>query len=663
MASFNDHFSSLDSAVWGSVTSGTGSVSVTDSYVDINCPANSAAFIYYKTKLDKTKSQLWTICINRATSGASGNPGVWLVNGSSAPAAGTAATIDAKTLVARAWGNQTSLAILDWYYTSGGTQTYWGTAAPAWTSSYTTSLNSIMPIRNNDYYVLGIELDGVNSRWRLLGWGKTFATAGTYTFNQGWRLFSITDWIDWSSTRSNSDIWLAIGGMYTNDSSAHDFNLEWVRYSEASAGNTVTDAWVAGKTNLAAAHRIRHVYSYDGLTFLPDDRTTWALNLGAGSPDNSEINEPRVIYDGATTDYMFYTGTTSGTKSICVAKATHVAAGTGQTATFTRGASNPILSLGASGAFDDKQVGFMYVVKDDMERDSAKRWKMLYTGNKNSDDYHRVGYATAPDPPDTGGWTKQGMVLDVGAAASNDEHGVWSPTIVRYGGQWEIWYEGEDASGVRHLMRATGTDLASLTKDGVTYYSAPTSGGNQVLTANLTAAPGRTVTVGSTTGFSVDASVILAQTTDNDTWSTSKIRKITSGTQLELYHGLTGFTTTYPARIKQVDASPNFSPREIIWTGSEWRFFMNLWEPFLNSAESGTYSALLEEAHLFTHSAAAPSGGTPAIQYLQSPMTSRGYNNDEESFENITLLSTPTRASDTASTPRRTARRNQQVRT
>src|SRR5581483_5929627 len=99
------------------------------------------------------------------------------------------------------------------------------------------------------------------------------------------------------------------------------------------------------------------------------------------------------------------------------------------------------------------------------------------------------------------------------------------------------------ANGVRHLMFATSTDgLRTLTKVG-TNYTPPTSGFDQLLTANLNTAPGRTVTVASTTGAQVDAEVLLSGANDNDTYSTSKIRKIVSSTVLELYHGVTGFTT------------------------------------------------------------------------------------------------------------------------
>lgn len=632
---FTDHFpgSSLD-ARWTAVTSGTGSVTVTDSYVDINAPASSAAFIYRNVEIDKTKSQLWLACLS-GISFSSNDAVMWLLNGASAPVAATQATIDAKTLVAHAVSSQTSTAILDWYFTPSSTQTFW--SGSSW-GGYTTSSALLLPIELDDYYILGIEIDGVNQRWRLHGWCQTFPTAGTYTFEMGLRLFAITDWITWANTRASADVWLVIGQPLNDDGGANETRVEWVNYSEA-VGNQVIDAFFASKQALADVHRIRHSYSYDGKTFVLENPNQWALDLGAGSPDDTEVQEPSATFDGAATDYMFYTGTSGTTQSICVASAPHSTGPQGQTSKFTRFGSNPILSLGASGDFDDQSMGFASVVYDVTDSDSNKRWKMLYMGQKASDSKQRIGYATAPSP--TGTWTKAGVVIDIGAGGSNDVNGACSCTIVNYAGRWEVWYEGHDSSNVCHLLRATGTDMGSLTKDGVDYYTPSIASASQSLTANMTTTPGRTVTVGSTTGFSVDATVILDQDTNNDNYATSRIRKVTDSTHLELYHGLTGFTTTYPAKVRQITTGPNFSPRAVIQVGSEWWFHLLIWEPWFNTAETASYAALLEEEYLFKHSGEAPSGGTPAVDYLSSPGASRNSFQGQRSYENMTLLNLP----------------------
>jgi hypothetical protein len=226
-------------------------------------------------------------------------------------------------------------------------------------------------------------------------------------------------------------------------------------------------------------------------------------------------------------------------------------------------------------------------------------------------------------------------VLDVGGAGQPDSHAARDAVVVWYNGQWEVWYEAWDANGFSTLHRATGPDLATLTKDGAGPYI-QAGGAEQAITANFT---GRIVTVGSTAGFSPDAVVAFSQSNDLNDYGMSRIRKILSGTQLELYHGLDGFTTRVPAKIKQIDASKHFSPRWIGQVGSEWWFYVCNWEPFLE--EAPTYGALLEHMVLYKHSSAAPSGADPAFQYLASPVTWRGYNNDERSIENMALLNSP----------------------
>src|SRR5206468_4297902 len=162
-----------------------------------NAPANSAAFIYKNVKLDKTKSQLWLAAVSAPTPGSTGFglPLLSLLNGASAPAADTKANIDAKTLLRRVYAAQSSDALLDSFWSSAGTQTYWDGTNAAWTTTYSTALKSLMPIQADDYYIVGLEIDGANSRWRLFSWNQSFRTAGTYDANQGSRLFAISDWV------------------------------------------------------------------------------------------------------------------------------------------------------------------------------------------------------------------------------------------------------------------------------------------------------------------------------------------------------------------------------------------------------------------------------------------------------------------------------------
>ncbi|MFI5228400.1 MAG: hypothetical protein ACHQWU_04980 [Gemmatimonadales bacterium] len=640
---FRDHFpgATLDATKWGTIVSGTGAVTVTDSYAKLATGGlSSAAALYYTTKLDKTKSQLWMAAVSYPTGGVAGFAPycMALVNGASAPVADTKSNWDAKIVARRQYASQSSLAIVDQYFDTGGTQHFWdGQGASAWTTTFSGSLASQMPVRDDDYYICGLEIDGPNQRFRFIGWGQSFPTPGTWTANQGWRLFSLTDWVPWSSVRDSSNLWLVFGTPFNNDpSSAHEARVEWVRYSEA-ISNTYIDAWTAASSS-GTPTRIRHSRSVDGEIFIPEDRTSWAIDIGTtGSVDELQVQEPCGVYDGVSTDYLFYTGVTpSIVQSICVATAAHTSP---QNGPWTKFGSNPIVVRGSSGATDDLAVGFCAVIMDESETDPTKRWKMLYAGKKTSDGKWRTHLATASSP--TGTWTKQGVVLDVGGAGANDEIAARDVTLVKDdSGTWYAFYEAWDASGVTHLMYATGPSLSSLTKQG-TYFSTPLTATDQALTADISTAPGRTVTVASTTGFAVDETVVFSHSTTPATSSTSKVRKIVSGTQLELLHGITGEVASYPSRIKGMDSSANLTPRAVVKVGSEWWFYINLWEPFTHQSYSASYGAIIEDGSLYKHAALTPVGAQPVIDYLASPTISRGFNSDAGSNENMTLLNVP----------------------
>lgn len=627
---FLDHFSgaSLDGSRWAAVTSGTGTVTVTNSYVDCNSGLNpfSAAFFYHVNLLDKTKSQLWTIAVSNQVAGGPSNY-FFVYDKPTTPTPDTYNTWNANVRIAAAINAGVSSNHFETtYYDANHIAHYWDGTGNTWTTN--SSAVSVQPTRANDYYILGFEVDGPNARWRMLGWCKTY-TSG-YTFEQGLRMFEISDWVSWSALEPSSDLWLVFGNPYTDNRKTSEFRFEWIRYAE---NNAPLDGWCNQKQSLSVYNRsLRHVYSHDGVVFVPQDRTTGALSVdSAHSWENHEVTEPFAVYDGVGTDYLFYTGVSNSDYRgrICVAKAAHK--GFPQNGPWTKSTHNPILQPQAG----ETTYGFSWVLKDLSEPDANRRWKMLYSVKSSTDHFWRLEYATAPDPPDTSPWTRHGVVLDVGAAGQPDSHAARDGVVVWYNGEWEVWYEAWDDNGLCTVHRATGLDLALLTKDGRGPYIQG-GGAEQAITANFT---GRTVTVGSTDGFVPDAEVVFCQSNNWSDYSVSRIRKILSGTQVELYHGLAGFTTTVPARMKQIDASKHFSPRWIGQVGGEWWFYVCNWEPFLDDAP--TYAALLEQMVLYKHASPAPSGAMPTFQYLASPVTWRGYNNDQRTMENLTLLNSP----------------------
>src|SRR6185437_5002429 len=104
------------------------------------------------------------------------------------------------------------------------------------------------------------------------------------------------------------------------------------------------------------------------------------------------------------------------------------------------------------------------------------------------------------------------------------------------------------------------------TKDPASPYWVPTLTPDQALTATMNTAPGRTVPVTDTTGFAAGQMVSFVIGTNNDQGVTSRVRKVLSGTSIEIEHGVTGLTGggTAPVRVKPDTASPNWTPRHMI---------------------------------------------------------------------------------------------------
>lgn len=635
---FLDHFSGASlNARWTAITGFTspavapGTVTVTDSYVDFNCAAHQAAAMYYGTKIDKTKSQLWQVCVSLQDSGGP-NDLLWILDKSTAPAIDTYANIGTITRVrlsnADTAGGGAGLYCT--YFDASHTQTNWDGATNAFT---TTNVGAVAQTRASDYYIVGLEIDGVNARFRMMTWHQSYVTAGTYQWAQGLTMTALTDWVNWSSLEATTDLWLCLGSLYNNDGAAQDWRYEWVRYGEAPAGNAVLDGFFnqGGNPSSVQTNGLRHQYSYDGIIYVPQDRTTQALSVGS-TYDANGISCPGAATDG-TTDYLFYEST-SATSAVTIsgASATHA---NPQNGSWTKMAGNPLLSPGSG----ESAITFPYVFMDKNDSDANKRWKMLFSSKRTSDGFWRLHLATSPDPPTT--WTDQGVIIDVGASGDFDAHAARDGVPLWYGGQWEVWYEAWDSSGFATIGRATGPSLTNLTKDG----AGKRIGWNATPDTTIAATfAGNTVTVASSSGFVQDGYCWINPNVNADTYVTSRVRKVVDATTLELYHGVTTSSGwTFPVRIGQIDSSRHISPRHIIQVGSQWWFFINQWEPWFGGYDAGVNDFVEQEGGLYIHSAASPAGATPLIQHQPWPSPSRGFNTavDSTTMENITLLNQP----------------------
>ena len=173
------------------------------------------------------------------------------------------------------------------------------------------------------------------------------------------------------------------------------------------------------------------------------------LNLGAGgSWDDAGVVLPSVIFDSDSFKMWYHGDDGSATKIGYATSPDGV--------TWTKSGSNPVLSLGSSGSWDDAAILEPSVLFD------GSIYHMWYQGFGGSN--RRIGYATSPDGVT---WTKNGSnpVLGLGSSGSWDDAELRQPFVILDGGLYRMWYTGSNVS-IQQFGYATSTDGVSWTKHG-----------------------------------------------------------------------------------------------------------------------------------------------------------------------------------------------------
>jgi len=205
-----------------------------------------------------------------------------------------------------------------------------------------------------------------------------------------------------------------------------------------------------------ASHwRIGLAQSSDGVNFtrVPGSETGGAIvDLGApGAFDSYLTYRPYVLHDGATYR-MWYNGATmpfndcnapAGQNPLALDRRIGYAESTDGVhwTKFYDGAGpgGSVLALGAPGAIDAQQVGYVGVIKD------AGQYKMYYSANDATNTW-RVALAVSSDARH---WTKvpgpnaNGSVLDIGPPGAFDVACAYQPSVVKDpSGLYRMWYRG-----------------------------------------------------------------------------------------------------------------------------------------------------------------------------------------------------------------------------
>lgn len=254
------------------------------------------------------------------------------------------------------------------------------------------------------------------------------------------------------------------------------------------------------------------------------DGSAWAvygsnpvISAGSGWEDD-HVKDPCLLWDGS--QYIAYYSGHDGTK-YQVGRATAPAL----TGSWTKAGGNPLVAVGAGGAFDDAGVLFPTVLRDDTD------WKMWYAGFDGST--HRIGYAYSSDGLT---WTKHGQVIGLGSAGTWNDEGIVPAAIYKDGSTYYLFVGGRQGTtnprwqgGLYAFTDPEGTYTADA-GNPVLLARFNDAGTSQLLTAD-TLSGSTTVTVGSTAAWFDNEPMALA---DDSGLHIASIASIDSGTQITL---------------------------------------------------------------------------------------------------------------------------------
>ena len=185
--------------------------------------------------------------------------------------------------------------------------------------------------------------------------------------------------------------------------------------------------WYTGDDD--SKKRIGYASSTDGINWTKS--ASYVLEGASGDWDSAYARGPCVILEGGTYK-MWYQGNNGSVSAICYATST-------DGITWTKYSGNPVLSLGASGEWDDNTLSSPVVILD------GGTYKMWYTGDDGS--VGRVGYATSTDGIN---WTKHaGHPVMAGTAGEWDSFGSILSTVLLDGQTYRMWYWSVVGSALR----------------------------------------------------------------------------------------------------------------------------------------------------------------------------------------------------------------------
>jgi predicted GH43/DUF377 family glycosyl hydrolase len=190
------------------------------------------------------------------------------------------------------------------------------------------------------------------------------------------------------------------------------------------------------------------------------DGVTWTKRGVVMSPsatwEGNEVSPNSIVVEGTTLRLYYHAG---GSQLLN----RRIGTATSTDGTSWTKAPDPILDLGASGAFDDNQVAEPRVVR------VGTTYRMYYTGRNAADNRTSLGLATSTDGTT---FAKQGQILD-----ANRWGNFWGGAFIVDRGHWHLWRGVTPDNGTTSYLVYASSD------DGIGWTDGPS---NPVLTQNPT---------------------------------------------------------------------------------------------------------------------------------------------------------------------------------
>lgn len=413
--------------VQGSGASCTASVSG-ETFFELFSTSGSDTAFAYSAAISRTTSAIYWFSVRSSTT----SPMKILLVDKATPAADTTPNTTGATgyvLALVQIGTETGAQTHLNRYNNARNQTdgNWNDSTKSWTN---TATDDAMTANQDNYSVIGFEIDGATPRWRLIGCGNSGTGSTTPSYNVYCPL--LTDWTNFSYHEGGGgfcnptcgNLKFVVGDIVNNGDTMRGF-IEYAAWDEG----TLQNAWANIRDN-GGTWTIRRFWGYPSASgfverFVSEDRSTNSVNVGGASTwDQQHVKDGVITLGTNGTFYMCYGGARTSDGKFQVGYAT----ASSPAGAWTKGANNPLVVLSA-GTTED-QVANCVFAEDLTEPDPSKRWKLFYVGVDTSSPIKRYIYVRwCSAPPDNaacdtaGEWSAKTQLLGPGTGGNIDDLG------------------------------------------------------------------------------------------------------------------------------------------------------------------------------------------------------------------------------------------------